>query len=302
MNISVAMATYNGSKYLISQLDSIAAQTLLPEEIIICDDCSSDETIRIIKQHELYNIIKLNINEHRVGIVENFKKATSLCKLENFIAFADQDDIWLPTKLEKNYNALGALNSQHLPALVYSDAIFVNKNGDILNNSFMNEMGIDKFKHNFETVLFGSLMLGCTIMFNSKMREVLLTIPTNANFNHDAWVSLASFSFGKNFFIKEPLILYRKHEKNSTISVYKKVNTLNKIKNLFVKIFFKNNYLLCEISLAEAFKDRYYYQIPDHQKSKIDNFIHMKNFTFLVKKIFFEQSFFKHWINRFSNR
>ena len=78
MNISVAMTTYNGSEYLLSQLDSIAAQTLLPEEIIICDDCSSDETINIIEQHQLFKIIKLYVNEHRIGIVENFKKATAL--------------------------------------------------------------------------------------------------------------------------------------------------------------------------------------------------------------------------------
>ncbi len=299
MNISVAMATYNGSEYLLSQLDSIAAQTLLPEEIIICDDCSSDETINIIEQHQLFKIIKLNVNEHRIGIVENFKKATTLCKFDNFIAFADQDDIWLPTKLEKNYNALSALNCQNLPALVYSDAIFVNKNGDIINNSFMKEMGIDKFKHNFETVLFGSLMLGCTIMFNSKMREVLLTLPTNANFNHDAWVSMASFSFGINYFIKEPLILYRKHEKNSTISAYKKINRFNKIKKLFENIFLKNNYLQGEISLAVAFKDKYDYVMSDLQKNKINKFVKMKTFPFLIKKIYFELSFFKHWNKRF---
>ena len=299
MNISVAMATYNGSEYLVSQLDSIAAQTLLPEEIIICDDCSSDETINIIERHQLFKIIKLNVNEHRIGIVENFKKATALCKFDNFIAFADQDDIWLPTKLEKNHNALGALNCQNLPALVYSDAIFVNKNGDILNYSFMKEMGIDKFKHNFETVLFGSLMLGCTIMFNSKMREVLLTLPSNANFNHDAWVSLASFSFGVNYFIKEPLILYRKHEKNSTISAYKKINRFNKIKKFLKNIFFKNDYLLSEISLAEAFKDRYYFNISDLQKNRINRFLKMKNLSFFIKKIYFELSFFKHWNKRF---
>ena len=274
------MATYNGSEYLVSQLDSIAAQTLLPEEIIICDDCSSDETINIIERHQLFKIIKLNVNEHRIGIVENFKKATALCKFDNFIAFADQDDIWLPTKLEKNHNALGALNCQNLPALVYSDAIFVNKNGDILNYSFMKEMGIDKFKHNFETVLFGSLMLGCTIMFNSKMREVLLTLPSNANFNHDAWVSLASFSFGVNYFIKEPLILYRKHEKNSTISAYKKINRFNKIK---------------KISPAVALgggKDEKIGKGPKEKVSKYEEDLARATFNFYKDNLFQAETFF----------
>ena len=104
MNISIAMTTYNGAKYLKEQLDSIVEQTLLPEEIIICDDCSSDETIEIIKNHRLFNIIRLNINETRIGVVQNFIKATSLCKSNNYIAFSDQDDVWFPMKLEKNYN------------------------------------------------------------------------------------------------------------------------------------------------------------------------------------------------------
>ena len=299
MSISIAMATYNGADFLIAQLDSIAAQTVLPEEIIICDDCSTDETIQIIKQHELYHIIKLIINEHRIGIVENFKKATLHCKIDNFVAFADQDDIWLPTKLEKNYTSLEALHAQNLPALVYSDAVFVNENGEILNSSFMNEMGIDKFKHNFDTVIFGSLMLGCTIMFNPKMREVLLNIPSNSGFNHDAWISLASFSLGKNYFIKEPLIYYRKHEKNATIAAYKKIN---KFKHIFKNIFSKNDYLFNEILLAKTFNNKYFKEISSLQKNRIKTLISLKNAPFLVKKIYFELIFFKYWNKRFLDK
>lgn len=296
------MTTYNGAKYLKEQLDSIVEQTLLPEEIIICDDCSSDETIEIIKNHRLFNIIRLNINETRIGVVQNFIKATSLCKSNNYIAFSDQDDVWFPMKLEKNYNALRILDKGNAPALVYSDSVFVNADGEILNNSFMNEMGIDKFKHVFETVIFGSIMLGCTIMINPKMREVLLNIPTNATFNHDAWVSLASFTVGVNYFIKEPLLLYRKHDNNSTISDYRKKSMLQRFNNNFLSLFSNNDYLVNEILLLSAFKKRFCKEMAGFQNNKINNLIFLKNFPFLIKKIYFEKSFFKYWDKRFSNR
>ena len=75
MNISIALTTYNGSKYIKDQLDSIARQTLMPMEIIIFDDASIDDTVDIIKNHQLRDLIKLFVNQKNIGLVANFKKA-----------------------------------------------------------------------------------------------------------------------------------------------------------------------------------------------------------------------------------
>ena len=103
MNISIVMATYNGAKFLQAQLDSIAEQSFFPMELVICDDASTDETVKIINAHSLAPIIKLVINTQNLGVVPSFKKAASLCHSENYIAFCDQDDIWHKNKLQNNY-------------------------------------------------------------------------------------------------------------------------------------------------------------------------------------------------------
>src|SRR5882757_11091931 len=100
--ISIAMATYNGGKYIRQQLDSFAAQTMLPSELIVTDDGSSDNTLEIIAEFVATAPFPVRVerNEKNLGYRANFMKAASLCK-GDLISFSDQDDIWLPQKLEK---------------------------------------------------------------------------------------------------------------------------------------------------------------------------------------------------------
>ena len=98
--ISIAMATYNGEKYLAEQLDSILAQTVQDFELIVCDDCSSDSTAEILSRYaEKDSRIKIFVNEKNLGFVKNFEKAVSLCSGE-YIALSDQDDVWFAGHLE----------------------------------------------------------------------------------------------------------------------------------------------------------------------------------------------------------
>lgn len=98
--ISIAMATYNGEKYLREQLDSILAQTVQDFELVVCDDCSTDSTVRILEEYvEKDARIKIFCNEQNLGFVKNFEKAISLCQGE-CIALSDQDDVWLPEHLQ----------------------------------------------------------------------------------------------------------------------------------------------------------------------------------------------------------
>lgn len=103
MKISVALATYNGAKYIVEQIESILYQTQAVDEVIICDDCSQDRTVHIIRdfivQHELNCTWKLFVNEQNLGYCENFKKAIYLCT-GDIVFFCDQDDIWVKNRVE----------------------------------------------------------------------------------------------------------------------------------------------------------------------------------------------------------
>jgi len=299
VNISIVMATYNGAKFLQAQLDSIAEQSFFPMELVICDDASTDETVKIINAHSLAPIIKLVINTQNLGVVPSFKKAASLCHSENYIAFCDQDDIWHKNKLQNNYNAIINYSDENIPVLVYSDVVFIDASKDIINKSFMNAMGIDKYTHAFETVLFGSMMLGCTIMINPIMKTYLLQMPNQANFNHDAWMSLIGFSFGVCHFIKEPLLDYRKHELNSTISNFQSKTRFNKIIGHVQAIFNEKKYLRNEIELANVFLEKFETKLSLVKISQIKKFIYLAERPYLMKKLYFEYVFFKYWKKRF---
>lgn len=101
MRISIAMATYNGERFLAEQLDSFASQTLLPVELVVCDDGSTDATLRIVDEfaRRAPFIVRIFRNETNLGWRDNFLKAARLCE-GDWIAFADQDDVWLSRKLE----------------------------------------------------------------------------------------------------------------------------------------------------------------------------------------------------------
>src|SRR5712691_364539 len=102
MKISVAMCTYNGALHLREQIDSIAAQTRIPDELIVCDDNSTDETVRIVSRFATSASfpVRLCVNEQNVGSTRNFERAIRLCE-GDVIALSDQDDVWLPEKLRR---------------------------------------------------------------------------------------------------------------------------------------------------------------------------------------------------------
>lgn len=300
-NISVVLTSFNGVEYIEQQINSILLQNVLPSEIIICDDGSTDGTINVLNKFKQHDIIKLYSNKERLGIAENFKKAVSLANPNNYIAFCDQDDIWLPNKLDKSLKEIKVLeaNNPTMPCLVYSNLIFVNKEGQTINMSFYDQMGLNKFEHCFETALFGSLLLGCTILINSKMRVHFLNMPSSKLFYHDAWLALIGFGIGKVQFIKEPLVKYRLHNNNASIQNYKARNRILNAFNHIAKSFLKTNYLFNEIALAKTFKNNYYDLLSPNQQSVLANFLSLDNKYYIQKKWAFEKAFKNKWIQRF---
>lgn len=109
MTVSVCMCTYNGEKYIVPQLESIYAQTLTPDEVIICDDGSTDQTVSLVKsfieEHDLKDTWKIYCNEVNKGYPGNFYYAGSLCTKE-VVFLSDQDDVWHKEKIERMCEAL----------------------------------------------------------------------------------------------------------------------------------------------------------------------------------------------------
>jgi glycosyltransferase involved in cell wall biosynthesis len=299
VRISVVMATYNGAKFLEEQIESILAQSITPSEFIVCDDHSTDGTSEILQKFAQKGCLQYFINPERIGLVGNFKRAVSYTAKENYIALSDQDDLWLPDKLEKSIELLEKIQKTDKPSMVYTDLLLVDENNSLLNPSFFSVLGSHKYQHCLETLLFGNFVLGCTVLMNSSMRSFFEDIPESKYYNHDAWITMIGFSFGQIGCINSPTVRYRKHQQNVTISNIKKTNLLTRLINHAKNLLSENNFLEEQFELVGDFFKTYQNQLSASDLSLMNRFLILKNGSYFKKKLAFEKHFKKHWIKRF---
>jgi glycosyltransferase involved in cell wall biosynthesis len=216
--VSIALCTYNGEAYLREQLDSIVNQSYSPIELIAVDDCSSDNTLSILKEYAAkYPFIKVSVNPENLGYIKNFEKALQLCS-GDFIALSDQDDIWDLQKIEKQVKAI----SNNL--LVYHNSEFIDQNGRSLHRKMSDIMNLYRGDQP-EAFLFFNCISGHSVLMRKELRDELLPFP-NAYF-HDWWMGYVATNLGSIDFIDETLVKYRQHQKADTnILKRKRDNTL----------------------------------------------------------------------------
>jgi len=220
MKISIALATFNGGLHLRSQLDSLAAQSRCPDELIACDDCSSDNTVEILRDFASTAPFAVRIygNEKQLGVIKNFERAISLCE-GDIIALCDQDDVWKVDKLE----LMETVFSSHEVGLVFSDAELVDANLKSERRSLWQAVGFDSKRKRLagqgrilEVLLRGNVVTGATMAFRSTFRDLVLPIPSLGDLLHDGWMALIIAAVAEIVFIDKPLIKYRQHEAQVT--------------------------------------------------------------------------------------
>src|SRR4029079_2609300 len=142
--ISIAMCTYNGAEFLPAQLESIITQSRPPDEIVICDDCSTDDTQALLKKFAVESSVPvtIHINDQNLGSVKNFERAITLCT-GDVIALSDQDDVWRSDKLALFESVL---NNSPTAGIVFSDAAIVDENLKPLSRRMWDEVGFDTHK------------------------------------------------------------------------------------------------------------------------------------------------------------
>ena len=211
--ISVALCTYNGEQYIEEQLRSILNQTVPVDEIIICDDISTDKTVEKIrekiKKEKLNCKIKLSINESNLGVTKNFEKALSICN-GDYIFLSDQDDVWKRDKVEKTINRF---NGNPNCLLAFSDALLVDSAGKDLGRSLW-EITKPPLKEKYSILDFtgARFVTGATVAIRKELLDY--TLPMPECWIHDAWLAINASLYGEIDFIEEKLIDYRQHQNN----------------------------------------------------------------------------------------
>ncbi len=231
------MSTYNAENYIEEQIESILNQTASNWILTILDDCSTDSTPEILKTYrkKYPERIWVYSNKKNIGSAkENFFRLLKFSKY-NYVMFCDHDDVWKKNKIERTYRRMLELEQyvqgRQIPLLVHTDLTTVDKDLNVLEESFVNSQGLDPRHIRISRLLSQGVVTGCTTMIN----RTLINMMGNSSENiimHDWWACLIAACFGKISFLNESTILYRQHKGNQVGS--KKINNLfYNLKRLF---------------------------------------------------------------------
>lgn len=218
LSVSVAMATYNGARFLREQLDSIAAQSRLPAELVVSDDGSTDDTLAILADfaHTAPFPVRVMPPHARLGFADNFLHAAEACR-GDLVAFADQDDQWLPDKLARTAGRVEADDSLlAIHPLVVTDAT-LEPTGLVWHQGIDADRVVAPLDLNPYLTGFGNSML--------VRRDVLAAIPRDRRpaqpdqphlpLAHDHWVYTLAAALGRVSYVAAPLLRYRQHGNNT---------------------------------------------------------------------------------------
>lgn len=232
--VSVCMASFNGALYIREQITSILAQLNENDELVVTDDCSSDNTAEIVESFR-DSRIRLFRNETRLGYVQNFARAITYSQ-GKYIALSDQDDIWPEGRLEKLLQCVQNEND----ALAIGDFLEIGNSLERVDSS-NNKNKI--YSREGRLRIFAAIMLGrskyfgCCFMFGRELVPKILPIPQGVE-SHDMWIALLAASTGKIRFVTEPVLLRRIHGNNVTSAKRRRLPVILKTRLLLLLAIF----------------------------------------------------------------
>jgi glycosyltransferase involved in cell wall biosynthesis len=210
--ISVCMTSFNGEVYIEKQIRSILPQLNEGDELIICDDCSSDTTVDIINSIQ-DSRIKLHINQKNLGFIRNFDRCIQMAT-GDIIFISDQDDIWKPNKVE---DTISIFEKFECITLVISNLDIIDDRDNLVQEKLVENIKTgtgNKYKRISRNFLKG-MTWGCTLAFRRNTLQWFIPFPDDVP-SYDVWIGLIHDIYGVTYHIEESLIFHRKHDSNVT--------------------------------------------------------------------------------------
>ncbi len=214
--VSIALCTYNGAMFLEQQLESLVNQTYQHIEIVVVDDCSTDNTVQILQCYaKQYSYIRLFVNEENLGLSKNFEKALSLCVGE-FIAISDQDDVWEKDKIAVLMDRIG----DH--TLIYAKSAIIDEHGISIHKTSMDHSrpcyGSDP-----RWITLINFIWGHTTLFKRTLLSTYFPLPPDTSYDH--YLGLHALNYGSVTYIDRILVQHRRHQGNATHPSLSKVKS-----------------------------------------------------------------------------
>lgn len=215
--VEILLSTYNGSPFLREQLDSLLNQTYGNWSLIIRDDGSTDDTLEIIRDYRARFPGKITLIEgqgRRLGPCQSYARLLGRTTA-NYIMFCDQDDLWLPEKIEETLHRMRSLELQYpgLPLLIHTDMTVADRDLRVNSDSFWAYQHLNPELTQLSDLLMLNNVTGCTMMINRELKRRALPVPEGAII-HDWWFALVASGFGKIDHLPASTLIYRQHGGN----------------------------------------------------------------------------------------
>jgi glycosyltransferase involved in cell wall biosynthesis len=218
--VEILLATYNGERFLQHQIESILQQMDSGCRLLIRDDGSSDGTLAVVQEfvaREPGRIVLLNDRCPRLGVCENFGRLIEHSNAD-YIAFCDQDDVWLPDHISTPLQRIQAVEQEtgaDTPVLAHTDLVVVDENLQTIAPSFWSYLNIDPYRGSkLNRLLIQNVVTGSAMMVNRALARRAFPIPKTGVPMHDWWLALVASAFGRIETIPAKTVLYRQHSDN----------------------------------------------------------------------------------------
>jgi glycosyltransferase involved in cell wall biosynthesis len=285
--IQILMATYNGEKYIDEQLNSIINQSYNNWELLVRDDCSTDKTLKILADYvEKYpaKIKLIDSSGVRMGACGNFAELINNSNAD-YVMFSDQDDVWLPNKIERTLDAMKSIEGKKdvgNPILIHTDLHVVDEALNTTNSSMWKLQNLNPHVKNINRLMVHNNVTGCTMMINRALANMAKDIPEGA-IMYDWWIALIAASFGEIEFMREGSMLYRQHGKNDIGA-----------KNFNIEFIFEkfSNYIVVRRSIqktqqqAKLFLQNFSIRLDKNQKALLKQYSDINSLNFLRRRLF----------------
>lgn len=281
--VTIIMSTYQGEQYVVEQLESLFKQTYPSISIIVRDDGSTDGTLKILETYEKQKKITL-IRGKNIGLVKSFFKALQEAEPSSYYAYCDQDDVWIPEKIQRAVEALEKEKGQKQPMLYFTEFYYCDPNLQVIKSSCMNKKGIS-----FKNAILECIASGNTMVFNEEMKHLILKTSPEDICLHDWWTYMVGVAFGKVLYDSRPSVYYRRGNQNVTPDATKPI----RLQLIRVKKFWRENYFSNVQRQIERFAKEYFSLLSPDNKEVLLLFLEKKkkNISQRIRKVFFPQRF-----------
>lgn len=282
--IDILLATYNGGTFLEEQFKSLKMQTCQEFRVLIRDGGSTDDTLQIIDRYcQEDPQRRVFLGSEKSGAMKNFSALLQASDAE-LIMFSDQDDVWLPEKVEKTlseYRMLSSRNPADTPILIFSDSRIVSEDLDEIAPSMFRYQKLQPEKFYLSRMILQNVVSGNTMLMNRALADLALPIPENAVM-HDHWIALVAAAFGKVGCISEPTVLYRQHRNNvygaGKYSLKYFINKAREGRKRILARFYQ------DVAQARSFLECYREKLNAGDRMMFEDFSRFENKSFFGKR------------------